>query len=75
MRATAKQKDEHIKVKQYLTDAKGLKVAAVLDLKELARINGLLENLLDLKAFEDRVSEPSEDYKAYSRKRKTRLHV
>lgn len=70
-----KQKEEQIKVKQYLTDVKGQKVAAVLDMRELARVNDLLEDLLDLKAIEDRVAEPSEDYEAYSRKRKARLHV
>lgn len=70
-----KQKEEQIKVKQYLTDAKGQKVAAVLDMRELARVNDLLEDLLDLKAIEDRVAEPSEDYEAYSRKRKARLQM
>jgi len=75
MSVAMKQKDDHIKVKQYLTDAKGQKVAAVLDMRELARVNDLLEDLLDLKSIEDRVAEPSEDYEAYSRKRKARLHV
>lgn len=31
--------------------------------------------LLDLKTIEDRVAEPSSDYEAYSRKRKSRLPV
>jgi len=75
MSVAMKQKDDQIKVKQYLTDAKGQKVAAVLDMRELARVNDLLEDLLDLKAIEDRVAEPSEDYETYSRKRKARLHV
>lgn len=75
MPATVKQKDDHIRVKQYLTDKKGHKVAAVLDIKELTRVNDLLEDLIDLKTIEDRIAEPSEDYGAYSRKRKSRLHV
>ncbi len=75
MPATAKQKDDHIKVKQYITDAKGHKLAAVLDIKEFARVNDLLEDLLDLKVMEDRIAEQTEDYEAYSRKRKSRLHV
>ncbi len=75
MPLAAKRKDDHIKVKKYITDAKGHKVAAVLDIKEIARINDLLEDLSDLKAIEDTISEPSEDYEAYSRKRKSRLHV
>jgi hypothetical protein len=75
MAVASKYKDDHIKIKQFITDAKGQKVAAVLDLRELARINDLLEDLLDLKAIEDRVAESAEDYEAYSRKRKSRLHV
>lgn len=64
-----------ISVKQYVTDKKGHKVAAILDIKELNRIEKLLEDLSDLKTIEDRISEPSEDYKAYSRKRKSLLCV
>lgn len=75
MPATVKQKDEHIKVKQYLIDEKGHKVGAILDIEELARVKELLEDLLDLKAIEDRIAEPAEDYESYSRKRKSRLHV
>ena len=75
MPLAVRQKDDNIKVKNYITDDKGHKVAAVLDIKELARINELLEDLSDLKAIEGRISEPSEDYEAYSRKRKSRLHV
>ncbi len=74
MSTALKQKDV-INVKQYVTDKEGHKVAAILDIKELARITDLLEDLSDLKTIEDRVSEPSEDYEAYSRKRKSRLHV
>jgi hypothetical protein len=70
-----RQKNNHIKVKQYITDAKGHKVAAILDIKEVARVNDLIEDLLDLKAIEDRIAEPAEDYEGYSRKRKSRLHV
>ena len=75
MSVASKQKDDQIKVKQYLIDAKGQKVAAVLDIKELARVNDLIEDLIDLKTIEDRVAEPAEDYETYSRKRKSRLHV
>ncbi len=75
MSLAVKQKDDHIKVKKYITDAKGHKVAAVLDIKEFARINDLLEDIIDLKTIEDRIAEPAEDYEAYSRKRKSRLHA
>ncbi len=44
MPAVAKRKDDQIKVKQFLTDTKGQKMAAVIDLEELER----LETMLDL---------------------------
>jgi len=75
MPAVTKQKDDHIRVKQYITNTKGHKVAAILDIKELERVNDLLENLSDLKTIDDRIAEPEEDYEAYSRKRKLRLRV
>ncbi len=64
-----------VTIKQYITDEKGHKVAAILDIKELARVKELLEDFSDLKAIEDGIAEPSEDYEAYSHKRKSRLHV
>jgi len=75
MPTAAKQKDNHIKVKKYITKANGPKVAAILDVKELSRVNDLIAHLLDLKVIEDRIAEPTEDYEAYSRKRKSRLNV
>jgi len=73
--ATGLKQKDIINVKQYITDKKGHKVAAILEIEELARIKELLEDLSDLKAIEDRIAEPEEDYEAYSRKRKSRLHV
>lgn len=67
--------DDIVHVKQYITNKKGSKVAAILDIKELARINELIEDLADLRAIEDRISEPVEGYEAYSRKRRSRLHA
>jgi hypothetical protein len=64
-----------VKVKQYVTDKKGHKMAAILDMKELARIKELLEDLADIKAIEDRVCEKEESYEAYSCKRKSSIHV
>ncbi len=75
MNGAARQKDNHIKVKQYITDRKGRKLAAVLDIEELERANELIEDLIDLKTIDDRAAEPAEDYEAYSRKRKSRLNV
>jgi hypothetical protein len=74
MSVTPKQKNL-LDIKQYITDEKGHKVAAILDIKELSRIERMLEDLSDLRAIEDRIVEPSEDYESYSKKRKSRLHV
>ena len=74
MRVTQKEKDI-VHVKQYVTDAKGHKTAAILDMKELARVQEMLEDLVDLKAIEERVCEKEESYEAYSRKRKSSIHV
>jgi len=74
MAITAKQTDI-INVKQYVIDKQGNKLAAILDMEELARVRDLLEGLSDLKAIENRVNEPAEDYEKYSRKRKSSLHV
>ncbi|MEK6528140.1 MAG: DUF6516 family protein [Nitrospirota bacterium] len=38
----------------------------------LEEISELFQNLPDLKAIEDRINEPAENYEAYSRKRKSR---
>jgi hypothetical protein len=43
MPVTTKQKDEHIKVKQFITDTKGQKMAAVIDIEELKRIETVLD--------------------------------
>lgn len=66
---------EIINVKEYVTDTKGNKVAAILSIDELNKVEKLLEDLSDLKAIENRIAEAEEDYEAYSRKRKTSLHV
>jgi hypothetical protein len=38
-------------------------------------VGKLLEDVLDLKAMDERKSEGVEDYEAYSRRRKARKHV
>ena len=42
---TALKEAEHIKVKQYITDKRGHKVAAVIDMNELDRLEILLETI------------------------------
>ena len=43
MPAIAKKKNDNIKVKQFITDTKGHKMAAVIDIKELKRIETVLD--------------------------------
>lgn len=73
--STAQKPKEVVHVRQYVTDAKGHKTAAILDMKELARVQEMLEDLADLKAIEERVCEKEESYEAYSRKRKSSIHA
>lgn len=73
MSTAVKQKDDNVKVRQYITDAKGHKLAAVIDMKELSRVGEMLEDLSDLKTIKERKNEVNEDYEAYSKKRKARL--
>ena len=43
MTAIAKRKDDHIKVTQFLTDTKGHKMAAVIDIDEFNRVKAVLD--------------------------------
>ena len=74
MRTVNKRRDL-VAVKRYLVDAKGSKKAAILEMKELVRIEELLEDLSDLKTMDKRAGEKEEGYEAYSRKRKSSRHV
>ena len=42
MPLTAQSKDKHIRIKQFITDTKGQKMAAVIDMDELKRIETVL---------------------------------
>ena|GEM_PF-5701242 len=50
-----------ISVKQYVIDKQGNKLAAILDMEELARVRDLLEGLSDLKAIENICSKHAEN--------------
>ncbi|MBU4344996.1 MAG: hypothetical protein L6247_08875 [Desulfobacteraceae bacterium] len=43
MPAVAKQKDDRIKVEQFITDTEGHKMAAVIDMEELNRLKTVLD--------------------------------
>jgi hypothetical protein len=75
MLSTGAKKKEQIKINSFVTDKKGRKVAAIIDIKELNRIEEMMEDSSDLKAINDRVAEPVEDYEVYSRKRKAHQRV
>ena len=75
MLSTGVKQKEQVKVNRFATDIKGRKVAAIIDIKELNRIEEMIEDASDLKAIHDRVAEPVEDYEVYSRKRKAHQRV
>ncbi|BBO18690.1 conserved hypothetical protein [Candidatus Brocadia pituitae] len=75
MGAVLKQKKDLIKVKQFVTNSEGQKVAAIIEMEELKRLEELIEDMADIKTIEDRKSEPGEDYEAYSKKRRSKLSV
>lgn len=65
MTTTLKQENKPVKVKQYIIDDHGRKVAAIIEIEELNRLEELLEDLSDIKSIEDRKNEPNEDYENY----------
>lgn len=67
-----KRREDLLTVKQYITDPKGHKVAAVIGMEELDRLKGLIEDVSDLKAIKERKNEPVMEYETYSKKRKSR---
>lgn len=75
MSTVLKHKKDLIKVKQFVTNSEGRKVAAIIELEELKRLEELIEDMSDTKAIEDRKNEPGEDYEAYSKKRRSKLSV
>ena len=60
MSTAVKREDNLIQVKQYITDKKGHKVAAIIEIDELERLKEILEGLPDLNVnvIEDKKNEP-----------------
>ena len=54
MHTALKQKKDLIKVKQFVTDGKGHKVAAIVEMEKMKRLEALIEDMADIKAIEDR---------------------
>ena len=74
MTTTLKQENNLIKINQYITDGKGHKVAAIIEIEEFKRLEELIEDLSDIKSIEDRKNESVGDYETYSNKRKSQLN-
>lgn len=70
MRTAIKQKKGIIKVKQFVTDSEGQKVAAIIEMEELNRLKEMLEDMSDIKAIEDRKNEHGEIVKLIAKKAK-----
>jgi hypothetical protein len=64
-----------IQIQQYITDKEGHKISAIIDIEELNRLCDLIEDLIDLKAIDERIDEPVEDFIAYIEKRNQSLNV
>lgn len=62
---TIQKQADIVKVKQYVTDAKGHKKAAILDMKELERVQELLEDLATSRRLKT----------GYARKKKATKHT
>lgn len=63
MSTAVKRKKDLIKVKQFVTNSEGRKVAAIIEIDELKRLKGLVEDIADIKAIKDRENEPEEEIK------------
>ena len=59
MVTTVKQENKPVKVKQYIIDDHGRKVAAIIETEELNRLEEMLEDLSDIKLMHCTKSETS----------------
>ena len=57
MSTALKQKKDLIKVKQFVTDSEGQKLAAIIEINELKRLEELIEDMSDIKAIESKTKE------------------
>ncbi|KJU85356.1 hypothetical protein MBAV_002450, partial [Candidatus Magnetobacterium bavaricum] len=63
------------RITQYVTDGQGLRVAAIVDIAELRRVEELIEDLHDLRIIAERKDKPTLDYEEYSARRKARINA
>ncbi|OOP55352.1 MAG: hypothetical protein AYP45_14955 [Candidatus Brocadia carolinensis] len=63
MPTTLKQKNDTIKINQFITDKKGHKVAVIIEIEELERLKEIIEDLSDIKAVKGKKNEFKEAFK------------
>ncbi|MBF0539070.1 MAG: hypothetical protein HQL03_12555 [Nitrospirae bacterium] len=64
-----------IQVSQYVTDSEGRRIAAIVNIEELRRVEELIEDVHDLRIVAERENEPDIDFKEYCAKTKARMNV
>lgn len=70
MSTVLKHKRGLIKVKQFVTDSNGHKVAAIVEMEEMKRLEALIEDMADIKTIEDRENGTEEIVKIIAKKAK-----
>jgi len=70
MLTVLKQKNDTIKINQFITDKKGHKVAAIIEIGELKRLKEIIEDLSDITAFKGKKNESKEVFKIPVKKAK-----
>ncbi|NUO10464.1 MAG: hypothetical protein HUU08_17715 [Candidatus Brocadia sp.] len=58
-----KQENNPIKINQYITDNKGHKIAAIIEIEELKRLKEIIEDFCDIMAFKGKKKESKEAFK------------
>lgn len=63
MPTTLKQKNDTIKINQFITDKKGHKVAAIIKIEELERLKEIIKDFSDIMTFKGKKNEFQEAFK------------
>ena len=70
MSITLKQENDTIKINQFITDKKGHKVAAIIEIGELKRLKEIIEDLSDMNILKGKKSESKEAFKIPAKRAK-----
>ncbi|MDN3515101.1 MAG: hypothetical protein NG747_11965 [Candidatus Brocadia sp.] len=63
MSTALKQKNDIIKINQYITDNKGYKIAAIIKIEELERLKEIIKGFSDIVVFKGKKKESKEAFK------------